>query len=100
MNASTKTQLHTAWCDYFGTGEGRTLLALVTYARDEAHMRQLVRERLGEFWSVFAQVEAGVARNEVTQRLWPAAVLEFLEGSASDQAGVISAKSELHVNFS
>lgn len=94
-----KQQLHTAWCDYFGTGEGRTLVALICYAKDEAHMRQLVQERLGECWSVYVTISPGLVRNEVTQHLWPEAVLAFLETSAGD-AGNLIAQSQLHANFS
>ena len=49
MSELARPTLHTAWCDYFATGEGRTLIALITKARDEQHMREIVRERLGEF---------------------------------------------------
>lgn len=98
MDASAKPTLHTAWCDYFATGEGRTLIALVARARDEAHMRSIVKERLGEFWSAFAQVAPGVVRNEVTERLWAPGVFEFLERDASD-AGIVEAQAQLHANF-
>lgn len=99
MHEPVKATLHTAWCDYFATGEGRTLIALVAKARDEKHMREIVHKELGEFWSVFAQVAAGVARNGVTEQLWAPGVFEFLERSGPD-AGIVMAKSQLHANFS
>lgn len=95
---SVKATMHTAWCDYFATGEGRTLVALVAKARDEKHVREIVCAELGEFWSVHANVAAGVVRNEVTEHLWAAGVFKFLEHSGAD-TGVVTAKSQLPANF-
>jgi hypothetical protein len=99
VNDTVKPILYTAWCDYFGTGEGRTMIGLITKARDERDMREIVHHQLGEFWSVYANVAIGVVRNEVTERLWSSGVFEFLERSGAD-AGMVMAKCELHANFS
>lgn len=75
------------------------MIGPITKARDERHMREIVREQLGEFWSVYANVAAGVVRNEVTERLRAPGVFEFLERSGSD-AEIVTARAELHANFS
>lgn len=92
-------RLHTAWCDYLATGEGRTITALIAYARDEAHMREHIRDHFGQFWAEGLYVSQGVVRNPVTEYLWPGAVLNFLE-RCEGEAGAVLAKSQLHVNFS
>ena len=90
--------LYTAWYDYFGTGEGRTLAALVALASDETEMRSHVARQFDEFSAVLATIAPGVVRNDVTQRLWPQSLFEFLERCEGD-AGAVMAKCQLHANF-
>lgn len=99
MNDLVKATLHSAWGDHFATGEGRILMALITKARDEQHMREIVRRELGEFWATFAQISLGVVKNQVTEQLFAPGVFGFLERSGPD-AGIVMAKSQLNANFS
>lgn len=94
-----KQAIHTAWCHYAATGEGSTLFAYITWAVDEDDLRRKLREDADEFWASTAEVTAGVARNDVTERLWPAATLDLLEQCAREHA-LITARAEVHINMS
>ena len=89
-------RLWTAWCDYFATGEGRTLLAQICCAADAEECR---REFAKVFTSYFyCDVSAGVVRNEVVLALFPEATLSQL--SEWDGKVHVAAQASLHFNLS
>lgn len=90
--------LWTAWCHYFGTGEGVTYIARIAFAHSEAQCRQEFVEAFDEFWGRMCEVSPGVIRNEVTEQLFPAKTLDKL--SHLKGAGAVEAKAQLHLNFS
>lgn len=71
--------LWTVWVDYFATGEGRALLALICSASGSQDARQRFGEVFDPFYVSGCVAEKGVVRNEATQFLWSGAALDALE---------------------
>lgn len=51
MSASEENrQLWTAWCDYFATGEGRSIMACVAYASSAEEMKKRFIEKFDDWF--------------------------------------------------
>ena len=110
-------------CDYFATGEGRTIMVLITraypkmedYATESYfdengfHLGELknsakfraARQFIEEFGGYYAQGAENLSRDEFVQkfgRFIPEIVLNLL--NSEDQPGNLSFKQEFHFNFS
>jgi len=103
-------------CDYYATGEGRTLCLLITRAypyaddyegeypnhtiKNSAKFRA-ARQFVEEFGSYYAQGAENLTREEFVQkfgRFIPDPVLQLL--NSEDQPGNLSFKQQFHFNFS
>lgn len=51
---------YTIVSDYFATGEGRTIMIMITYAESEEKARKRFQERFGVFYTYCAEVKEGV----------------------------------------
>lgn len=95
--AEAAISLWTAAVDYFATGEGRTMMALICLSPDEAGARKQFGIAFDPFFAQGCTVERGVARNQITQFLWSSEALDYFEQLKS---GGIEAKSTFHFNLS
>ena len=91
------SQIWTTWCDHYATGEGRAMMARVCRATTEQQCKEEFAAAFDPYARV-CEVQAGIARNAVTELLWSANALNFMEKSAD--AGLIVAQSSLYMNFS
>jgi hypothetical protein len=91
-------KLWTIYSDYTGTGEGRTIQALITYADNQEEAIEKFSQTFDPFWARGAEAVEGILENEVTQYLFSPNCLKSvkeMEGKAN-----IKLFSELHFNFS
>ena len=88
----------TASSDYFATGEGRTMMARISYAQDEDDARRQFGIAFNTYFAQGCEVERGVARNEVTLFLWSEKALAYFE--QLDSRGTLEANSSFHFNLS
>lgn len=91
--------LWTAWEDYYATGEGRILMACIAFARTADEMRTHFGKTFDPWYAIGCNVARGVTRNELTQLLWSAEVLDTIEAVAARGASV-TVHSWLAWNFS
>lgn len=98
MAEDNEFAIWTASIDYFATGEGRTMMARISYARDAEDARQQFGNAFDPYYAQGCTLELGVARNPVTLFLWSTRALEFFE--ALDSRGAIEANSSFHFNLS
>lgn len=94
-----ESPLWTAWCDYFATGEGRSIMARVTYADNEEQMRSKFSEKFGDWFGKGCEVQRGVARSAVVNFLWSETALAAME-DCEKRRGWLDAHSSLHFNLS
>ncbi len=90
--------LWTIYSDYFATGEGRTLQALIIYANDEKEAIEKFGKIFDPYFAKGAIAQEGVVENEIINYLFSKEVLEQtkkLEGKAN-----IKLFSEFHFNLS
>ena len=92
------SQIWTTWCDHYATGEGRAMMARVCRAATEQQCKEEFAAAFDPFYARVCEVQAGIARNAVTELLWSTNALNFMEKSAD--AGLIVAQSSLYMNFS
>lgn len=69
-------KLWTAWVDYGGTGEGRTLMAWIAYAESEADAIARFEKRFDRYSAGCAYFKEGVIENDVTRFLIPPTVFK------------------------
>ena len=91
-----KKKLWTAWCDYYATGEGVTLLGRISYARDELECRKAFAQSFSEFYH--CDVGEGVVRNDITAQLFSAPMLDRL--TSLDGRAMIEVEASVHFNMS
>jgi hypothetical protein len=91
--------LWTAWCDYFATGEGRSIMACITYARTEDEMRAHFTEKFDEWFAKSCEIQSGVVRNKISRFIWSEAMLDAIE-DCGIRRGWVDAHSWMHFNFS
>lgn len=90
--------LWTTSLDHFATGEGRTMMARVCCARDEASARQQFGEAFDPLYAKRCSVQRGLVRNEVTRFLWSNPALDYFEQLGA--GGCVEANSFFHFNLS
>lgn len=91
-------KLWTVWQDYLATGEGRTMMARISYAENADEARAGFGREFDLYYASGAQALEGVHENEVTQALFTPAAFKRarqMEGRASME---LSAR--FHFNFS
>ena len=81
--------------DYFVTGEGRILMACITYANDEAEVRAHGKT-FDPWYANGCEIARGVARNQFTLLLWSADALFMFESLGA----ALDAHTWLHFNLS
>lgn len=91
-------KLWTVWCDYFATGEGRTLAAWIGHAETQSEAIELFAEKFNPYFSRGGQAEEGVAANEVVSFLFSQSALESLKGH--EGVAFIDAAASVHINMS
>lgn len=91
--------LWTAWLDYFATGEGRSLMACIAFASNEAEIRAHFGRTFDPWYAHGCEAGPGVVRNDLTRTLWSTAALKMIESCAA-QGAWVDAQSWLHFNFS
>lgn len=91
--------LWTAWCDYFATGEGRSIMACIAYARTEAEIKKWFAEKFDAYYAIGCEAAKGVQRNEYAEFLWSKSALDEIE-HIGKLRGWVDAYSWMHVNFS
>ena len=96
--AEPEVTIWTSWLDYYATGEGRSMMAYIGYATDEARARQQFAEAFGEYFGRGCEVQRGVVRNELTNLLWSEQTLNMFE--EINKRGALEAKANVHFNFS
>ena len=94
-----ENQLWTAWCDYSATGEGRSIMGCIGYARSEQEIKARFAEKFGDWFAKGSEAQEGVVRNEVTQFLWTEAMLTTVE-SCGRHRGWVDTHCWMHFNFS
>lgn len=99
MSGSEDRQLWTAWCDYFATGEGRSIMACIAYASSADEMKERFVEKFDDWFGKGCEVENGVVRSELTRFLWSEAVLTSIE-DCGKKRGWVDAHSWFHFSFS
>lgn len=92
------SSLWTVSLDYFATGEGRTMMARICHAQDEASARRQFGEAFDAFYANGCSVERGVVRNEVTSFLWSKQALDYFEQLVAGSG--LEANSLFHFNLS
>ena len=91
-------KLWTVWQDYFATGEGRTLMACIAYAKNEEEAIAAFGRHFNPYYALGANALEGVHENEVTQALFTPRTLDSakeLEGRA-----MLQLAGSFHFNFS
>jgi hypothetical protein len=99
LQPSDAPVLWTAWCDYFATGEGRSIMACIGYARNEAEIRKRFADTFDDWWEKGCETAPGVVHNEYTAFLWSDAMLNYIAQTA-EKRGWVDAHAWIHVNFS
>jgi hypothetical protein len=94
-----KTRLWTAWIQYFATGEGVTIAAVIGYAKTKKEAKQLFTDKFGEYLAIGCEVEPGIVRNEVVELLFSKTLLKRLKDNDGN-SGALEAHAEYHVNKS
>lgn len=91
-------KLWTIQSDYSATGEGRTIQALITYAKDEAEAIKKFGDEFDPYFALGAEAKEGIIESEITKYLFNATMFDNIlkmEGKAN-----IRLAAELHFNFS
>ena len=89
--------LWTAWCDYYATGEGRTLLVWIGYAEDRSDALRSFGDAFDPYFAGGADAAEGVVGNEVIGLLFSERALDdvlSMQGRATVQL-----TGRLHFNF-
>jgi hypothetical protein len=91
-------KLWTTWADYGATGEGRTVMAQITYAADEADAIKHFKDKFGDYYSLGAETKEGVIRNGYTRYLFSNNALKFVKDNQGQCN--IDLHGSIHFNFS
>ena len=91
-------KLWTAWVDYFATGEGRTMCALIMYGDDEAEIRSKFKNLFGQYYSLGMEVAEGIVRNDVVNSVFSEKTL--LTANAVARGANMSLFGQVHFNLS
>lgn len=91
-------KLWTIESDYGGTGEGRTIQALITYAENEAQAIEIFGKVFDTYSTLGATATEGVVKSEITEYLFNHKLFESvlnMEGKAN-----VNLSAQLHFNYS
>lgn len=91
-------KLWTIWVDYFATGEGRTLTALIVYAENAEEAKKKFADKFSDYMAIGCDAEEGVVKNNVTKFLFSAELLKNIRKEEGKAHVVVFA--ECHVNKS
>lgn len=90
--------LWTARSDYFATGEGRRIMALIGYAVDEKGCRELFAQRFHSYYAQHCEISAGLVCNRTIEYLFSKELLHDVPLLGARGGTCLSA--ELFFNFS
>lgn len=93
------TKLWTVWSQYFATGEGVTIMAIIGYADNVEQAKALFTDKFGEYFAIGCETQEGIVRNGVTEFLFSKTLLDRLETNESN-SGALLAYGEYRVNKS
>ena len=91
-------KLWTAWLDYFATGEGRTMCALIMYSQTEEEVREKFRSLFGSWFAQGMEVSEGLVKNEVVTFIFTDRAL--LTANAAASTCGVHLHGQIHFNFS
>ncbi len=90
-------KLWTIYGDYYATGEGRTISALITYAENEKNALNEFSKTFGDFFVLSATAEEGIVKNEVVRMLFNDKLFKRLE--ETEGLGNAKLSAQYHFNF-
>lgn len=91
-NLVTHMQLWTLSCDYYATGEGRTLCGWIGYAEDERDALKSFAQEFGDYFASGAVVSRGVVDNDVIRELFSPAVLARMRALENRATAMLTAR--------
>ncbi len=94
-------KLWTIWSDNCATGEGRTLTAMIVYAKNAEEAKKKFGDEFGEYHEYMVRgcdAEEGVVKNDVTKFLFSAELMKIIPREEGKAHVVVFA--ECHVNKS
>lgn len=95
---NTSNTLWSAWLDYYGTGEGRTIMGVIGYAHNAEEARTMFTEIFPEWRSFNCYTQIGVANCDPMSFLFSSnALMYMLEHNKSAN---IKAHACIHLNAS
>ncbi len=94
----TIMKLWTAVNHYEATGEGVTIQALITYAKDKNDMIDKFKAIFGDYFSTFATYTEGVSNDPHLEYLFSHKILEQVKKAEGEMN--IALFSEIHLNAS
>ena len=98
MNTTATRSLWTVWLDYFATGEGRSMMAVIGYASNENEAKELFSKKFGDWFKIGCDAAPGVVQNPVTQFLFSTEALQMLTKHNGNANLVVHAS--IHINMS
>jgi hypothetical protein len=90
-------KLWTVWNDYYATGEGRTLMGWIAYARDQSEALAQFGDAFVPYFARGANAAEGVVGNDVIDHLFSQRVLDDVRSMESGAA--IQLTGRLHFNL-
>lgn len=91
--------LWTVWEDYYATGEGRAIMACITWAASKEEAIRHFGKTFDPWYEKGCDAQAGVVRNEITLLLWSANALDLID-SVAGRGAMVNLNAWLHFNFS
>lgn len=98
MTITRNPRLWTVWLDYFATGEGRTMMAVIGYASNEDEAKALFFKQFGEWFALGCEAGVGIVHNPVIQYLFSPVALQTM--TQSEGLANIVAHASVHLNAS
>ena len=90
--------LWTTWADHYASGEGRTLMAQISYCQDETDARQKFKQTFGDFFAVGCGAAPGVVTNAVTNYLFSERHLHLIKSEVGN-AKSLDTHVQFHISF-
>lgn len=91
-------KLWTVWVEYGATGEGQTLMALISHAKNVRDAKAQFALQFNDFFASGAEAAGGVVVNEVTQYLFSPRALDAAK--RAEGRATIRLTGSLHLNCS
>ena len=92
--------LWTTSCHYFATGEGMSMMAQITCAKNEQQALDKFSERFGNWFVQGADAAEGVVRNEVIEFVFSTRALDFCDKQHEKGDAYIDVHASVHFNLS